>query len=200
MGFSSVGHASLSLDVWSHLVWRWDQLLLQLCSFIPAASLGATESSSSSPSPLESLPESVIWRKPVSLQPELPQPAFQIYAWHLGKQWCKPIWSPSTSSFICVWIWFGVLLMTEDLIKQSLHYNQLQLAPSINGKPQFPWYCPFVLFPHSFSSKSFSLNLIMLRSFHLIYFKGQSGTPSTAALCWRILCWRCCVPWDVALS
>lgn len=25
------------------------------------------------------------WRKPVSLQPELPKPAFQIYAWHLGK-------------------------------------------------------------------------------------------------------------------
>lgn len=110
---------------------------LQFCPFIPTASLGAMESSSS-PSPPESLPEFVIspshpvifvlewfpdaspfwsafnacraeersvagplcrlsepgngngrapaeWRKPVSLQPELPKPAFQIYAWHLGK-------------------------------------------------------------------------------------------------------------------
>lgn len=95
------------------------------------------------------------------------------------------MWNPSTSSFICVWVWFEVLLMTEDLIKQSLHYNQLQLDLSINGKPQFPWCCPFVLFTHNFFSKAFSLNLIMVRSFNLIYFKGQSGTPSTATLWWR---------------
>lgn len=56
---SSVGHPSLCLAVRSNLVWREDLLLLQFCPFIPAVSPGAMESSSS-PSPLESLPEFVI--------------------------------------------------------------------------------------------------------------------------------------------
>lgn len=35
--------------------------------------------------------------------------------------------------------------MTGDLIKQSLHYNKLQLDGSISGKPQFPRRCLLVL-------------------------------------------------------
>lgn len=54
--------------------------------------------------------------------------------------------------------------MTEDLIKQSLHYNQFQLDLGLSGKPQVPCCCPLVLFTHHFFSKAFSLALIMVRS------------------------------------
>lgn len=69
-------------------------------------------------------------------------PRFMDVTWRNSD--ANPMWNPSTSSSISVWIWFWVLLMTVDLIKQSLHCNQLQLDPNISGKPQFPW-CPFVL-------------------------------------------------------
>lgn len=73
-------------------------------------------------------------------------------------------------------------MTTEDLINQSLHCNKLQLDPKrISGKPQFPQR-PLVLFTHDSFSEAFSLTLIMVRSFDLIYFKRQSGPPNPAAL------------------
>lgn len=48
-------------------------------------------------------------------------------------------------------------------------------------------------------SKAFSLKQIMVRSYNLIYFRGQSGSSSPAALGWRAFMLDSLCVWDVAL-
>lgn len=106
--------------------------------------------------------------KTISLQLQPQKPAPHIYAWHLVKQWCKlNVNSKCIIIYLCLDLVRG--LINEDLIKQSLHSNWLQLELPIKGKPQIPCCCPLVLSTHNFSSKAFSLHLIMVRSWSYLF-------------------------------
>lgn len=92
------------------------------------------------------------------------------------------VWIPSASSFVCVWIWSGGLLMRIWLNKVYTLTDSSWI--SHQGEAPIPLllsFCSFhlqFLFQGIFSASDNGEVTIT------VILRGQSGTPSTAALWW----------------